>query len=300
MNYRLEHLEELEAEAIYVLREAFAQFENPCILFSGGKDSIVVTHIAVKAFYPAKIPFPLVHIDTGHNFDETIAFRDELVQKIGAQLVIGSVQDAIENGLAQDETGVHATRNTAQIPTLLDTIEKNKFDAAMGGARRDEEKARAKERFFSHRDDFGQWNPKNQRAELWNLFNGKKKFGEHFRVFPISNWTEMDIWEYIKKEKIALPSLYFSHEREVIKRGNTILANSPFITLKPNEKVTKAIVRFRTIGDLTITGAVESQASTLDHIIAEVAAARETERGNRADDQRSEAAMEERKKEGYF
>ena len=300
MSYRLEHLEELEAESIFVLREAFAQFENPCILFSGGKDSIVVTHLAVKAFYPAKIPFPLVHIDTGHNFDETIAFRDELVQKIGAQLVIGSVQDAIENGLAQDETGVHATRNTAQIPTLLDTIEKNKFDAAMGGARRDEEKARAKERFFSHRDDFGQWDPKNQRAELWNLFNGKKKFGEHFRVFPISNWTEMDIWEYIKKEKIALPSLYFSHEREVIKRGNTILANSSFITLKPNEKVTKAIVRFRTIGDLTITGAVESQASTLDHIIAEVAAARETERGNRADDQRSVAAMEERKKEGYF
>ena len=300
MSYRLEHLEELEAESIFVLREAFAQFENPCILFSGGKDSIVVTHLAVKAFYPAKIPFPLVHIDTGHNFDETIAFRDELVQKIGAQLVIGSVQEAIDNGLAQDEKGVHATRNTAQIPTLIDTIEKNQFDAAMGGARRDEEKARAKERFFSHRDDFGQWDPKNQRPELWNLFNGKKKFGEHFRVFPISNWTEMDIWEYIKKEKIALPSLYFSHEREVIRRGDTLLANSPFITLKPNEKVTTEIVRFRTIGDLTITGAVESEASTLDHIIAEVAAARETERGNRADDQRSEAAMEERKKEGYF
>ena len=300
MSYRLEHLEELEAESIFVLREAFAQFENPCILFSGGKDSIVVAHLAVKAFYPAKIPFPLVHIDTGHNFDETIAFRDELVDKIGAQLVVGSVQEAIDNGLAQDEKGVHATRNTAQIPTLIDTIEKNKFDAAMGGARRDEEKARAKERLFSHRDDFGQWDPKNQRPELWNLFNGKKKFGEHFRVFPISNWTEMDIWEYIKKEKIALPSLYFSHEREVIRRGDTILANSPFITLKPNEKVTKEIVRFRTIGDLTITGAVESEASTLDHIIAEVAAARETERGNRADDQRSEAAMEERKKEGYF
>jgi sulfate adenylyltransferase subunit 2 len=300
MSYRLEHLEELEAESIFVLREAFAQFENPCILFSGGKDSIVVAHLAVKAFYPAKIPFPLVHIDTGHNFDETIAFRDELVQKIGAQLVVGSVQEAIDNGLAQDEKGVHATRNTAQIPTLIDTIEKNKFDAAMGGARRDEEKARAKERFFSHRDDFGQWDPKNQRPELWNLFNGKKKFGEHFRVFPISNWTEMDIWQYIKKENIELPSLYFSHEREVIKRGNTILANSPFITLKPNEKVTKEIVRFRTIGDLTITGAVKSEASTLDHIIAEVAAARETERGNRADDQRSEAAMEERKKEGYF
>ena len=300
MNYRLEHIEELEAEAIYVIREAYAQFDNPCILFSGGKDSIVVTHLAVKAFYPAKIPFPLVHIDTGHNFDETIAFRDELVQKIGAQLVVGSVQDAIDNGLAQDEKGVHATRNTAQIPTLLNTLEENRLDAAMGGARRDEEKARAKERFFSHRDDFGQWDPKNQRPELWNLFNGKKKFGEHFRVFPISNWTEMDIWEYIKKEKIALPSLYFSHEREVVRRGNTILANSPFITLKANEKVTKEIVRFRTIGDLTITGAVESDASTLDHIIAEVAAARETERGKRADDQRSEAAMEERKKEGYF
>ena len=300
MSYRLEHLEELEAESIFVLREAFAQFENPCILFSGGKDSIVVTHLAVKAFYPAKIPFPLVHIDTGHNFDETIAFRDELIEKIGAHLVIGSVQEAIDNGLAQDEKGVHATRNTAQIPTLIDTIEKNQFDAAMGGARRDEEKARAKERFFSHRDDFGQWDPKNQRPELWNLFNGKKKFGEHFRVFPISNWTEMDIWEYIKKEKIALPSLYFSHEREVIRRGDTLLANSPFITLKPNEKVTTEIVRFRTIGDLTITGAVKSEASTLDHIIAEVAAARETERGNRADDQRSEAAMEERKKEGYF
>jgi len=300
LNYRLEHLEELEAEAIYVLREAFAQFENPCILFSGGKDSIVVTHLAVKAFYPAKTPFPLVHIDTGHNFDETIAFRDELVQKIGAQLVVGSVQEAIDKGLTQDEKGVHATRNTAQIPTLLNTIEENRFDAAMGGARRDEEKARAKERFFSHRDDFGQWNPKNQRPELWNLFNGKKNFGEHFRVFPISNWTEMDIWQYIKKEQIELPSLYFSHERDVIRRGNTILAHSPYITLKPNEQVTKERIRFRTIGDLTITGAVESNASSLDDIILEVGAARETERGNRADDQRSEAAMEERKREGYF
>jgi len=300
MSYRLEHLEELEAESIYVLREAFAQFENPCILFSGGKDSIVVTHLAVKAFYPAKTPFPLVHIDTGHNFDETIAFRDELVQKIGAQLVVGSVQEAIDKGLTQDEKGVHATRNTAQIPTLLNTIEENRFDAAMGGARRDEEKARAKERFFSHRDDFGQWNPKNQRPELWNLFNGKKNFGEHFRVFPISNWTEMDIWQYIKKEQIELPSLYFSHERDVIRRGNTILAHSPYITLKPNEQVTKERIRFRTIGDLTITGAVESNASSLDDIILEVGAARETERGNRADDQRSEAAMEERKREGYF
>jgi sulfate adenylyltransferase subunit 2 len=299
-SYRLEHLEELEAESIYVIREAFAQFDNPCILFSGGKDSIVVTHLAVKAFTPARIPFPLVHIDTGHNFQETLDFRDQLVKRIGAQLVVGSVQQIIDEGKASEESGVHASRNTAQIPTLLETIEKNQFDAAMGGARRDEEKARAKERFFSHRDDFGQWNPKNQRPELWNLFNGKKQFGEHFRVFPISNWTEMDIWQYIKKEQIELPSLYFSHEREVIRRGNTILANSPFISLKPNEQVTKERIRFRTIGDLTITGAVESNANSLDDIILEVAAARETERGNRADDQRSEAAMEERKREGYF
>ena len=300
MSYRIEHLEELEAESIFVLREAFSQFENPCILFSGGKDSIVVTHLALKAFYPAKIPFPLVHIDTGHNFEETLEFRDRLIKKIDAQLIVGSVQEAIDNGLASDEKGIHATRNTAQIPTLLNTIEINRFDAAMGGARRDEEKARAKERFFSHRDDFGQWDPKNQRPELWNLFNGKKKFGEHFRVFPISNWTEMDIWQYIKKENIELPSLYFSHQREVVRRGNTILANSPFLQLKPNEKVTKEIIRFRTIGDLTITGAIESNASSIDDIILEVAAARETERGNRADDQRSEAAMEERKREGYF
>ena len=300
MSYRIEHLEELEAESIFVLREAFSQFENPCILFSGGKDSIVVTHLALKAFYPAKIPFPLVHIDTGHNFEETLEFRDRLIKKIDAQLIVGSVQEAIDNGLASDEKGIHATRNTAQIPTLLNTIEINRFDAAMGGARRDEEKARAKERFFSHRDDFGQWDPKNQRPELWNLFNGKKKYGEHFRVFPISNWTEMDIWQYIKKENIELPSLYFSHQREVVRRGNTILANSPFLQLKPDEKVTKEIIRFRTIGDLTITGAIESNASSIDDIILEVAAARETERGNRADGQRSEAAMEERKREGYF
>ena len=300
MSYRIEHLEELEAESIFVLREAFSQFENPCILFSGGKDSIVVTHLALKAFYPAKIPFPLVHIDTGHNFEETLEFRDRLIKKIDAQLIVGSVQEAIDNGLASDEKGIHATRNTAQIPTLLNTIEINRFDAAMGGARRDEEKARAKERFFSHRDDFGQWDPKNQRPELWNLFNGKKKFGEHFRVFPISNWTEMDIWQYIKKENIELPSLYFSHQREVVRRGNTILANSPFLQLKPDEKVAIETIRFRTIGDLTITGAIESNASSIDDIILEVAAARETERGNRADDQRSEAAMEERKREGYF
>lgn len=300
MKYRMSHLEELEAESIYVIREAFAQFNNPCILFSGGKDSIVVAHLAAKAFTPAKIPFPLVHIDTGHNFEETIRFRDELVESFGARLVVGLVQDSIDQGKVVEEKGFNASRNTAQIVTLLDTIEMNKFDAAMGGARRDEEKARAKERFFSHRDEFGQWDPKNQRAELWNNFNGKKSFGEHFRVFPISNWTEMDIWQYILKENIKLPSLYFSHKREVVRRGNTILAFSEHITLKPNEMVEELVIRFRTIGDLTITGAVESQANTLEGIIEEVAAARETERGNRADDQRSEAAMEERKREGYF
>ena len=300
MRYRLSYLEELESESIYVIREAFAQFDNPCILFSGGKDSIVVTHLAWKAFYPSKIPFTLLHIDTGHNFQETIDFRDTLVKKLGVQLIVGSVQEAIDKGIAQDEIGTNASRNTAQIPTLLDAIEINNFDVALGGARRDEEKARAKERFFSHRDEFGQWDPKNQRPELWNLFNGKKQFGEHFRVFPISNWTEMDIWQYIKKENIELPSLYFAHEREVVRRKHTILAYSPFITLKPNEVVTKEVVRFRTIGDLTITGAIESNASTLDEIIEEVSTARETERGNRADDQRSEAAMEERKREGYF
>ena len=300
MNYRLSYLEEIEAEAIYVIREAFAQFDNPCILFSGGKDSILVTHLACKAFHPAKIPFTLLHIDTGHNFQETIDFRDALVKKLGVQLIVGSVQEAIDKGIAQDEIGTNASRNTAQIPTLLDAIERNNFDVALGGARRDEEKARAKERFFSHRDEFGQWDPKNQRPELWNLFNGKKQFGEHFRVFPISNWTEMDVWQYIKKENIELPSLYFAHEREVIRRKNTILAYSKYITLKPNEVVSKEIVRFRTIGDLTITGAIDSKATTLDEIIYEVSTARETERGNRADDQRSEAAMEDRKKEGYF
>ena len=300
MRYRLSYLEELESESIYVIREAFAQFGNPCILFSGGKDSIVVTHLACKAFYPSKIPFTLLHIDTGHNFQETLDFRDSLVKKLGVQLIVGSVQEAIDNGIAQEESGSNASRNTAQIPTLLDAIERNNFDVALGGARRDEEKARAKERFFSHRDEFGQWDPKNQRPELWNLFNGKKQFGEHFRVFPISNWTEMDVWQYIKKENIELPSLYFAHEREVVRRKNTILAYSKHITLKPNELVTKEVVRFRTIGDLTITGAIESNASTLEKIIEEVSTARETERGNRADDQRSETAMEERKREGYF
>jgi sulfate adenylyltransferase subunit 2 len=283
-----------------VIREAFAQFENPCILFSGGKDSIVVTHLAVKAFAPAKIPFPLMHVDTGHNFQETLDFRDNLVKKLGARLVVGYVQDSIDQGKVAEETGSNASRNRAQSVTLLDTIEANKFDAALGGARRDEEKARAKERFFSHRDEFGQWNPKNQRPELWNLFNGKKQIGEHFRVFPISNWTELDIWQYILKENIELPSLYFAHQRDCVKRGDIILSNSPLLNLRLGEQVEKMLIRFRTLGDLTITGAIESTAATLEEIIVEVATADQTERGNRADDQRSESSMEDRKREGYF
>ena len=300
MTYRLSYLEEIESEAIYVIREAYAQFENPCILFSGGKDSIVLSYLAKKAFHPANIPFSLLHIDTGHNFQETLDFRDMWAEKIGAKLLIGSVQESIEQGRVIEEIGMNASRNKAQSITLLDTIEKYKIDAALGGGRRDEEKARAKERFFSHRDDFGQWNPKNQRPELWNIFNGRKQVGEHFRVFPISNWTELDIWMYIQQENIDLPSLYFTHEREVVRRGATILAFSPFITLKENEKITTERVRFRTIGDLTITGAIESNASTIEDIVKEVSVAMETERGNRADDQRSETSMEDRKKEGYF
>lgn len=299
-NYRLSHLEELEAESIFVLREAAAQFNNPCILFSGGKDSIVVTHLAVKAFAPANIPFTLLHIDTGHNFEETLVFRDQLVNDLGLNLIIGSVQESINAGKVKEETGIYASRNSAQSVTLLEMIENHQFDAAIGGARRDEEKARAKERFFSHRDDFGQWDPKNQRPELWNLFNGKKQMGEHFRVFPISNWTELDIWQYIQQENIALPSLYFTHEREIVRRDNSILAYSSFIQLRENEVVTRARVRFRTIGDLTITGAIESEANSIEDIITEIATAKDTERGNRADDHRSESAMEDRKKEGYF
>jgi sulfate adenylyltransferase subunit 2 len=298
--YHLSHLDELESEAIFVIREVFAQFENPGILFSGGKDSIVVTHLARKAFYPANIPFPLVHIDTGHNFPETIAFRDNLVAEMGARLVVGSVQKSIDEGKAVEETGMNASRNANQTITLLDTIESNRFDCLMGGARRDEEKARAKERFFSHRDDFGQWDPRNQRPELWNLFNGKKRPGEHFRVFPISNWTELDIWLYIRREGIALPELYFARQREVIRRNNTWLPVSPFITLKPGDTPQQRLVRFRTLGDITITGGIDSDADTLDKIIAEVASSRVTERGNREDDKRSETSMEDRKKEGYF
>lgn len=298
--YNLTHLEELESEAIYVIREVFAQFEKPGILFSGGKDSIVVTHLARKAFWPARVPFPLIHIDTGHNFPETIKFRDDLVKELEVELVVASVQKSIDQGRVREETGRDASRNWLQITTLLDLIEENAFDALMGGARRDEEKARAKERFFSHRDDFGQWDPKNQRPELWNIFNGKKNFGENFRVFPISNWTEMDIWQYILSEKISIPSLYIAHQRDVIRRGGTWLPISEHLTLREGEEVINKKIRFRTLGDITITGGDESEADSLEKIVAEVAAARQTERGNRADDKRSESAMEDRKKEGYF
>ncbi|MCB8964486.1 MAG: sulfate adenylyltransferase subunit CysD [Bacteroidales bacterium] len=298
--FKMNHLRELESESIYVIREVVSQFENPAMLFSGGKDSIVMYYLARKAFYPAKVPFPLMHIDTGHNFQETLDFRDWLVAETGVQLIVKYVQDSIDKGRAVEETGYNASRNKLQTVTLLDSIEELKIDCAMGGGRRDEEKARAKERFFSHRDEFGQWDPKNQRPELWNLFNGKKNMGEHFRVFPISNWTEMDVWQYILMENIALPSLYFSHEREVFERDGMLYAKTPFIKNKDSEVVAKRIVRFRTIGDATCTGAIESKADTLEDIIREVAATRTTERGGRADDKRSEAAMEDRKIEGYF
>ncbi len=283
-----------------MIREVVAQFENPALLFSGGKDSITLAYLSKKAFFPAKIPFPLVHIDTGHNFPETMEYRDWLVKELGVQLIVGSVQDSIDTGRAQEERGYNASRNSLQTVTLLDTIEKNKFDACMGGARRDEEKARAKERFFSHRNEFGQWDPKNQRPELWNLFNGRKQIGEHFRVFPISNWTEMDVWQYILSENISIPKLYYAHEREVIVRDGVLLSVSPYLNLKPNETPVKKTVRFRTCGDMPITGAVESTAATLEDIIQEIAASRKTERGTRNDDKRSETAMEDRKKAGYF
>ena len=294
------HLKILESEAIYVLREVAAQFERPYLLFSGGKDSIILAHLARKAFYPANIPFPLLHVDTGHNFPETLAFRDALVDKLGARLVVVYVQDSIDQGRVVEETGPYASRNGLQTVTLLDALAEYKVDAAIGGARRDEEKARAKERFFSHRDQFGQWDPKNQRPELWNLYNGRKRPNENFRIFPISNWTELDVWQYLQLEGIELPSLYFSHERDVIHRDGMILAASEVVYPVGNETVTRQTIRFRTIGDMTCTGAVASTARTLDDIVAEVAAARVTERGARADDKRSEAAMEDRKKQGYF
>lgn len=298
--YRISHLSELENESIFVMREVAAQFENPALLFSGGKDSIVMVHLARKAFWPQKIPFTLAHIDTGHNFEETLDYRDQLVAKLGARLVIGSVQTSIDQGRATEESGFNASRNVLQTITLLDTIEKHKFDVAIGGGRRDEEKARAKERFFSHRDEFGQWDPKIQRPELWNIFNGKKHMGEHFRVFPLSNWTEMDVWQYIYQEKIEMPSLYFTHRRKAFYRDGVWLAWAPFMNLKPNETVVEDDFRCRTIGDITCTGLSLSKADSIVDIIREIAATRVTERGGRFDDRRSEAAMEDRKKEGYF
>ncbi|MGO8673525.1 MAG: sulfate adenylyltransferase subunit CysD [Capsulimonadaceae bacterium] len=297
---RITHLRELESESIYVIREVAAQFERPALLFSGGKDSIVMSHLARKAFWPARIPFPLLHIDTGHNFEETIAYRDRWVEAIGARLIVKYVQDSIDAGRAVEEKGPNASRNILQTVTLLDALDEMKIDGALGGGRRDEEKARAKERFFSHRDEFGQWDPNYQRPELWNLFNGKKNHGEHFRIFPISNWTEMDVWQYLYLEHIEMPSLYFTHTREMIDRDGVLLAYSPHLTLKPDESPVAMQIRFRTIGDMTCTGAVVSPASSVEEIIREVAASRVTERGTRADDKRSEAAMEDRKKEGYF
>jgi sulfate adenylyltransferase subunit 2 len=298
--YYLNYLDELESEAIYILREVWAQFENPVILFSGGKDSILVTHLAKKAFYPSKIPFALMHVDTGHNFPETIKFRDDLIEELGVKLIVGSVQESIDQGRVAEEKGKNATRNSLQITTLLDAIEQNKVDCAIGGGRRDEEKARAKERFFSHRDDFGQWDPKNQRPELWNLLNGKHFEGEHFRAFPISNWTEMDVWNYIKRENISIPSLYFAHQRDVVFRSNSWIPVSEYLNLEEGEKVENKKIRFRTLGDITITGGIESEADTLEKIVKEVSAMRKTERGDRSDDKRSETAMEDRKKQGYF
>jgi sulfate adenylyltransferase subunit 2 len=298
--YSITHLRELEAEAIYVIREVAAQFEKPALLFSGGKDSIVMYYLARKAFWPQLVPFPCLHIDTGHNFQETLDFRDQLMADTGGRCLVRYVQDSIDSGRAVEEHGVNASRNVLQTVTLLDAIEELKLDAALGGGRRDEEKARAKERFFSHRDEFGQWDPKNQRPELWNIFNGKKRMGEHFRVFPLSNWTEMDVWQYIYLENIPIPNLYYTHKREVFNRDGVWLAKAEFMQMKETEKIEVKDVRCRTIGDISCTGLTLSTANTLEDIIMEVAAARSTERGGRYDDKRSEAAMEDRKKEGYF
>ncbi len=299
-DYRRNTLDILEAEAIYVLREVAAQFERPVMLFSGGKDSIIMSHLAVKAFYPGKIPFPLMHIDTGHNFEETLIYRDDYTSQIQANLIVRTVEDSIHKGRVKEEEGPNPSRNALQTVTLLDAINEFQFNCALGGARRDEEKARAKERFFSFRDRFGQWDPKNQRPELWNLYNGLHRPGEHIRAFPISNWTELDVWQYIEREEIPLPSLYFTHEREIVRRQGVILAVGPYNQPLEGETIETTRVRFRTIGDMTCTGATESQADTISDIVNEIAATRVTERGGRADDKRSEAAMEDRKKQGYF
>jgi sulfate adenylyltransferase subunit 2 len=301
MKTQLSHLAILEAEAIHIIREVAAEFERPALLFSGGKDSIVMLHLAVKAFAPAPVPFPVMHVDTGHNFPEVIEFRDRRVAETGVRLVVASVQDAIDDGRLIDETGPRASRNRLQTTVLLDAIAEHRFDALFGGARRDEEKARAKERIFSFRDEFGQWDPKAQRPELWNLYNGRHRPGEHIRAFPISNWTELDIWHYIRDDEIEVPGVYLAHRREVFSRDGMWLAVNPFIEMLPGEEPEERMVRFRTIGDATCTGAVDSSAASIDQVIDEVAATRITERGaTRADDRTAEAAMEDRKKEGYF
>ena len=300
-SYRRGHLQALEDESVHVLRELAAERERPVLLFSGGKDSIVLLRLAEKAFRPAKFPFPLMHVDTGHNFPEVIDYRDRRVAELGERLVVASVQDSIDRGRVTEETGPRASRNRLQTTTLLDAIEVHRFDAAIGGARRDEERARAKERIFSHRDEFGQWDPKNQRPELWNLYNTRIRAGEHLRVFPLSNWTELDVWQYVKAEGLELPSIYFAHRRPVFRRDGMLYADGPFMRRLPMEDVFEETVRFRTVGDMSCTGAVRSDARTIDEVIAEVAAARVTERGaTRADDRATEAAMEDRKKEGYF
>ena len=298
--YNFDYLDELEAEAIHILREVAGQFERPALLFSGGKDSITLVRLAEKAFRPGKLPFPLVHIDTGHNFEETIRYRDEMVERLGEKLIIGSVQQSIDEGKVVEQRGKNASRNPLQTVTLLDTIEKYQFDACIGGARRDEEKARAKERIFSVRDEFGQWDPKRQRPELWNIYNGKIHKGENVRVFPISNWTELDVWNYIKREKIALPSIYFAHHRNCIIRNGQLMAASTFLNMDEEETVFNKQIRFRTVGDISCTAAIESEADNIDTIIYEISQSKISERGARMDDKVSEAAMEDRKKDGYF
>jgi len=301
MDYELSHLATLEAESIHIFREVAAEFERPVLLYSGGKDSVVMLHLALKAFTPCALPFPVMHVDTGHNFPEVIEYRDAAVERVGARLVIASVEESIRKGRVVEETGPRASRNRLQTTTLLDAIEEHRFDAAFGGGRRDEEKARAKERVFSFRDEFGQWDPKNQRPELWSLYNGRHKQGEHIRAFPLSNWTELDIWQYIAAENIELPTIYYAHRREVFKRDGMWLAVGPYVTVMEGEVPVEMTVRYRTVGDASCTGAVESNAVTVEEVIEEVAATRVTERGaTRADDRATEAAMEDRKKEGYF
>jgi sulfate adenylyltransferase subunit 2 len=300
-DYLLSQLDVLEAESIHIMREIVAEFERPVLLFSGGKDSIVMLHLAEKAFWPARIPFPVMHVDTGHNFPEVIEYRDRRVEDLGLRLVVASVQDSIDAGRVVEETGKRASRNRLQTTALLDAIEEHEFTAAFGGARRDEEKARSKERVVSFRDDFGQWDPKNQRPELWNLYNTRIRRGEHVRVFPLSNWTELDIWEYLARERVEIPSIYFAHTRAVFERDGMLLADSPYATRDESEPVFEATVRYRTVGDLTVTGAIKSSAATLGEVIEEIKATRVTERGQtRADDRASDTAMEDRKKEGYF